>query len=1302
MSSTVCGSIAFVLHAHLPYVGQAGDSPTLEERWLYEAVTDTYLPLIDMCDRLLADGVRFRLTLSVSPTLLAMLDDPKLIGRTRRHLAALHRLAQSETLRLWGDTAFAATAQMYESRFRRLTQLYDRLDGDLIGKLRELRGRGCLELIACAATHAFLPLAGSAAAIRAQFGAAVAEFRRHFGNAPAGVWLPECGYTPAVEPQLAALGLRYFIAAAHALPAAAALGRPALTRGGACAFLRDPASAEQVWSARTGYPGAAEYRDYYRDIGFDLGRGGGAEWDYIKPYLLPDGERLATGLKYYRVTGADAAEKAPYCPEAATRKAREHAGHFVAARREQVRQMAALAAANAPGGSVRTAPCHPAAPPVIVCPYDAELFGHWWFEGPDWLEAVLRELDQPIAQDDVVLQTTTLGEYIQLYPPAPDQIMDLPPSSWGRGGFAEVWLQPTTAWVYPLLHAAEERLALAAAAHPDPQRLPELTRRLLNQAGRELLLAQSSDWTFMLDASSFTRYAADRINRHLEHCHTLLDFAAGSPARGQSRSAAATNTQPEPAVSTGESAARPSPLDAARYVQRLEQSAPLLPLFSYTLFQPAAVPAGTLATNQTLPYASSSTTISAQQLLEPANLPTYDPAAFLKLLDATHRSTRHQHIAQTIADCSALPDAGTDSVQLSVEHHSLAPADTSNPAPYDTDTGDARHTTKHHSLAPVNTDSSAPHDTDTGSNRHMAEHHSSAPANANSSAPSDANTSSSRHTTKHHSSTPADTGNFASPGDASAFQPHQSLRILMLAWEYPPRVIGGLARAVCDLSQQLAAAGHEVHVVTCRSTDTPAYELASGVHVHRAEVLQSVQAVTFLDWVLQMNLAFADTIAELAARGLTWDVLHAHDWLVFYAARESKLRLNLPLVATIHATESGRNQGRLTGELQRRIHTLEARLTAEASRVIACSSAMQEEIARLFDVPAAKITRIPNGVTLPNPPARHASNGAGASRPFNAPDPLVAAGTLSTADPISAADPLDIPDTPGSARTHSASDSIGAHSPLNAAESLDVARPIDASSTPNSAAASNPLGVPDTPSSVSTRSTSDPSSAHGPLNASDPASAPAPLAAANANAAHPDAPSPQLAELLTAAATAGDRLLIFLGRLVHEKGVHVLLQALRLVLKRHPRARLLIAGTGPALDELRAQAAPLGSRTAFIGFADEADKRALLAAAELCVFPSLYEPFGIVALEAMASGTPLIVSDVGGLAEIVEHGVTGCKTPPGDTSALALAIAELLDEPERGRQMAQAAQQTVQERFNWATIGDSTVELYKEAAAKPL
>ncbi|HEY1214178.1 MAG TPA: hypothetical protein VGE93_11155, partial [Bryobacteraceae bacterium] len=332
MSAPVHGYVALLLHAHIPYVRQEEDRVALEERWFFEAVVDSYLPLIDMLNRLLEDGVHSRLTLSLSPPLLAMMEDPVLQWRLRKYLASLCELAQREVFRLWGDPDFAPTAIHYADRYRRLSELYDRLGGDLIGKFRSLRDSGCVELITCAATHAFLPLVKNDAALRAQLEAAVIEFRRHFGSDPAGIWLPECGYTPAVEPHLQALGLRYFVVDAHAQAQAvlttnakARAGTPLRTRGGACAFARDPEAGAQVWSAATGYPSDADYREYYRDIGFDLGHDDPAEWDYIKPYVLPDEQRIHTGLKYHRVTGPAAGDaKAPYHPARAARKAQQH------------------------------------------------------------------------------------------------------------------------------------------------------------------------------------------------------------------------------------------------------------------------------------------------------------------------------------------------------------------------------------------------------------------------------------------------------------------------------------------------------------------------------------------------------------------------------------------------------------------------------------------------------------------------------------------------------------------------------------------------------------------------------------------------------------------------------------------------------------------------------------------------------------------------------------------------------------------------------------------------------------------
>ncbi|MBD0379865.1 1,4-alpha-glucan branching protein domain-containing protein [Paenibacillus sedimenti] len=988
MSEAVHGYVAFVLHAHIPYVRQTEEHVTLEERWFFEAVVDSYLPLIDMLDRLLKDGIRFRLTLSLSPPLLAMLADPLLQQRLRKQLASLRELAQREVFRLWGDPEFAPTAIHYADRYRRLAELYDRLGGDLIGNFRSLRDTGCVELITCAATHAFLPLVKNDAALRAQLEAAVVEFRRHFGADPAGIWLPECGYTPAVEPHLQALGLRHFVVDAHAHAQAmttpqakARAGAPLRTRGGACAFARDPEAGAQVWSAASGYPSDADYREYYRDIGFDLGHEDPAEWDYIKPYVLPDGQRIHTGLKYHRVTGpAAGGAKAPYHPARAAHKAQHHAEHFIAARVAQLRSLAREGEAqSAAAGTPR-----PAEPPVIVCPYDAELFGHWWYEGPQWLEAVLRGLDAARSDNpDVVVSTTTLGAYAAAH--APTTEAELPVSSWGRGGYAEVWLQPHSQWVHPQLHAAEDRMLRIARKHPDPSALTSLQQRALNQAARELMLAQSSDWTFILDAGTVTDYASRRIRTHLEQLHLLLDGFEDIP------SIHTEGTFPD-------------------LLKRLEQQTPFLPLLSYQLFN------------------------------------HFDESVQL----AVTRSDRFSYL---------------DSMTVLRYATSLA---------------------------------------------------------------------------------------------ASGMP----LRILMLAWEYPPRIIGGLARAVCDLSKQLAASGHTVHVITCHAPDCPEYELSEGVHVHRVQVLQSIQPIGFLDWVFQMNLAFTDTIQRLSQQNVTFHVIHAHDWLVYYAAKESKQLLGLPLVATIHATEFGRNQGKPESDIGQRIHHLEAKLTTEADRVIACSQFMLEEVLQLFALPADKVSRIPNGVL-----------------PYRKPEPYV-----QTVNPL----------------------------------------------------------------------------------------------------------------LSTALQDAGveDRIICFLGRLVHEKGVHLLISAMRLVLKRFPQAKLIIAGTGPAQESLQMLAAGLGNRVYFTGFLDDSDKQLLLDAAELCVIPSLYEPFGLVALEAMASRTPLIVSDVGGLAEIIANGIDGRRVPAGDVSALAWEIAACLEQPELALRLADAALAKIRTTYDWQEIGTSTAEVY--------
>jgi 1,4-alpha-glucan branching enzyme len=494
------GILSFVLHAHLPFVRHPEHEDFLEEDWLFEAITETYLPLLLRLERLADEGIPTRFAVSLSPTLTAMLDDELLRTRYLQHLDNLVTLADKEVLRTRGDAVFQPLARRYRGWYRATRRHYvDRYRADLPGAFRALQDAGAVELMTCAATHGFLPLLKTEPeAVRAQVLIGQESHRRRFGRPAAGIWLPECGYYPGLEDVLLEGGLRYFVVESHGLLHASVRPRyglraPIACPNGVAAFARDPESSQQVWSADHGYPGDFDYREFYRDIGFDL------DFDYIQPHILDGRTRIFTGIKYYRVTGPTN-DKQPYRPAAARRKVRSHARHFLAQRAAEIARCA--------GSMDRD--------PHILCPYDAELFGHWWFEGPDWLEAVARTA----ATAHPGVQLASPSEYLARHPEL--QVATPSASSWGAEGYSDCWLSGANAWIYPHLHRAARRLSTLAAQHPD-EPPGSLTARALNQAVRSLLIAQASDWPFILKTGTSTEYPEKRIRDHLARCRYLCD-----------------------------------------------------------------------------------------------------------------------------------------------------------------------------------------------------------------------------------------------------------------------------------------------------------------------------------------------------------------------------------------------------------------------------------------------------------------------------------------------------------------------------------------------------------------------------------------------------------------------------------------------------------------------------------------------------------------------------------------------------------------------------------------------------------
>ena len=495
----VTGQLVFVFHSHLPYVRHPEHERFLEEEWLFEAITETYVPIAKMLLDLDGEESHARAAIGMSPPLCEMLSDSVL---QKKYRAQLDRLIQcaDRALEQMRDSDFQEVAQMYCERLRSVGALYDKWDRNPLNPLRDLQRKGVVEIITCAATHGLLPLMRKDESVRAQIEIGCRNYEKHFEVRPAGMWLPESAYHPKLDSFLVDCGIEYVFLESHGVlfstPQPSFLTyRPIVTPGGIAAFARDPYTGVRVWSSERGYPGDPAYREFYRDIGYD------GDFETVKDCLEPDGRRRNIGLKYHRITGrVPLNKKEPYVPHKAARTAQRDANDFVDQCESRMRELS---------GSMDAAP-------VICAMYDTELYGHWWYEGIDFLREVYRRINA----SDGILRTTTPSEVLAQN----ETLQRVAPcaSTWGVKGYYEHWVNPSNSWIYPHLHKAEDRMIEMVHRFPDAHGLQQ---RALNQAARELLLAQASDWAFLIAARTAPEYATRRTRDHVAQFTRIYEMA---------------------------------------------------------------------------------------------------------------------------------------------------------------------------------------------------------------------------------------------------------------------------------------------------------------------------------------------------------------------------------------------------------------------------------------------------------------------------------------------------------------------------------------------------------------------------------------------------------------------------------------------------------------------------------------------------------------------------------------------------------------------------------------------------------
>ena len=484
------GKLAIVLHAHLPYV-RKNEKNSLEEDWLFQAILECYIPLLQVIESSKEQNFNnTKLTLSLSPTLLSLLQNKQIQKKfsswIKTRLEFLKDLSHKER-----------SASEFLTRNIKNNYLYwEKCSGDLIERFKNLNKTGNLDILTCAATHGYLPiLRENPETVLGQINTAMRSHEVIFGAKPLGIWLPECAYYENLDEILFNCGIRYTVLDGHGILNGSPRPRygiyaPICSKKGVAFFGRDSESTLPVWSSKEGFPGNPVYREFHKDLGWEL------PVSELQKKGIPTSRPL--GLKFYRITKNKNSldKKEFYKEDEAIKKVEEHADSYLLSRSKQLRNLSLSSSFE----------------PLLIAPFDAELFGHWWYEGPKFIENIINKSIK------YSIKLTNLKEILLKKPNL--QICNPSPSSWGQGGYHNYWLNDKNAWIVPeITKAGYVFVELSKKSQHD-----EFAIRLLKQAARELLLSESSDWSFILRAGTTTELAKERIDRHLFRFWKLIDM----------------------------------------------------------------------------------------------------------------------------------------------------------------------------------------------------------------------------------------------------------------------------------------------------------------------------------------------------------------------------------------------------------------------------------------------------------------------------------------------------------------------------------------------------------------------------------------------------------------------------------------------------------------------------------------------------------------------------------------------------------------------------------------------------------